>query len=208
MTGMWQEPLHCQDQPDESFVHSGLYGAYLGEFSWNGYPAVGSLSQTVATMAHQQYLISFWLTCIPDSQGVTTNNEFAAKWNNSTLYAQNNLSAVGWTNLQFIAPAISTSTTLEFDFNNDPGSFGLDDVTVEPIPAPILNTAEVSGGDITLSWNAFLNIPYVIQSTTNLDGPGWADVGSSILATNAVMNVSMPIGNAPAEFYRVAISPR
>ena len=139
---------------------------------------------------------------------MTTNNEFAAKWNNSTLYAQANLTAFGWTNLQFVAPATSTSTTLEFDFNNDPGAFGLDDVTVEPVPAPILNNAAVSGGNLTFSWNAFMNVSYVIQSTTNLDGSSWANLGGSILATNNVMNISIPIGNAPAGFYRVAMSPQ
>jgi hypothetical protein len=193
-------------QPDGLFVHSGLYGAYLGEWAWNGNPAVGSLSQTVATTASQQYLVSFWLTCVPDEQGVTTNNEFIAKWNNSTLYAGTNLNALGWTNLQFVAPSTTTSTTLEFDFNNDPGAFGLDDVTVEPVPAPILNAAAVSGGNVTLNWNAFLNVGYVVQSTTSLIQPSWANLGTSILATNTVMSVSIPTGNAPAKFYRVAIS--
>ena len=193
-------------QPDELFVHSGLYGAYLGEYSWNGYPAEGSLSQAVATTANQQYLVSFWLTCVSDNQGTTAPNDFAAKWNGSTLYTQTNLGAFGWTNLQFVAPATSTSTPLEFDFNNVPGAFGLDDVTVEPVPAPILNTPVVSGGNITFSWNAFVNVSYIIQSTTNLDGSSWANLGSSILATNNVMTVSVPIGNAPAGFYRVAIS--
>jgi subtilase family serine protease len=195
-------------QPDRLFVHSGLYGAYLGEYSWNGYPAVGSLLQTVATKPSQQYLVSFWLTCVPDNQGVTTNNDFAAKWNNSTLYAQTNLGASGWTNLQFVVPATTASTKLEFDFNNDPGAFGLDNITVEPVPAPILNTAAVSGGNITFSWNAILNVSYVVQSTTNLNGSNWTNLGSSILATNNVMNISIPIGNAPAAFYRVAISPQ
>ena len=195
-------------QPDGLFVRSGLYGAYLGEYAWDGYPAVGSLSQTVATSANQQYLVSFWLTCVPDAQGMTTNNEFLAKWNNSALYAQTNLNASGWTNLQFVVPATTTSTTLEFDFNNDPGAFGLDDVTVEPVPAPVLNTAAVSDGNITFSWNAFLNVSYDIQSTTNLDGAGWTQFSNSILATNTVMNVSIPIGDAREGFYRVTISPQ
>ena len=82
-------------QSDGLFVHSGLYGAYLGEWAWDGYPAVGSLSQTVATTADQPYLVSFWLTCVPDDQGVTTNNQFIAKWNNSTLYARTNLHCFG-----------------------------------------------------------------------------------------------------------------
>jgi subtilase family serine protease len=195
-------------QPDELFVHSGLYGAYLGEWAWNSDPAVGSLSQIVATTVNQQYLVSFWLTCVPDDQGVTTNNEFIAQWNNSTLYAGTNLSALGWTHLQFVVPAITTSTTLEFDFNNDPGAFGLDDITVEPVPPPLLNAAADSSDMVSLSWNAYLNVPYVIQATANLIRPNWANLGGSFFATNNVMNISIPIGNAPAQFFRVAFSPK
>jgi hypothetical protein len=194
-------------QSDGLFVRSGLYGAYLGEWAWDGSPAVGSLSQTVATTTNQQYLVSFWLTCVPNSQGVTTNNEFIARWNKLMLYAGSNLPAFGWTNLQFVIPAATMSTTLEFEFNNDPGAFGLDDVTVEPVPAAVLNTAAVSGGTVTLRWNAFLNASYVVQSTTNLNLSGWANLGNSILATNTSMSVSLPTGKAPANFYRVALSP-
>jgi hypothetical protein len=194
-------------QPDGLFVHSGLYGAYLGEWAWSGYPAVGSLSQTVPTAASSLYLVSFWLTCVPDDQGTTTNNEFIAKWNNSPLYAATNLNAFGWTNWQFVVPATTRNTTLEFDFNNDPGAFGLDNVMVEPVPAPIVNAAAVSGTNVTLSWNSFPNVWYVIQSTTNLTRPNWANVGPAILVTNKVMNISIPTGNAPGIYYRVAILP-
>ena len=76
---------------------------------------------------------------------------------------------------------------------------------MEPVPAPVLNTAVVSGGNLTFSWNAFVNLSYDIQSTTNLAGSSWVKLGSSIRATNNVMNISIPIGNAPAGFYRVAI---
>jgi len=193
-------------QPDGQFVCSGIYGAYLGEWAWSGYPAVGSLSQTVPT-TNLPYLISFWLTCVPDDNGVTTNNEFIAKWNNSTIYAGTNLNAFGWTNLQFVIPATNTSTKLEFDFNNDPGAFGLDDVTVEPVPGPMVGAAAVSGGTVTLSWNAYLNVSYVVQSITDLNRSSWANVGSAILATNNVMHVSVPVGTASAKLYRVAISP-
>jgi hypothetical protein len=194
-------------QPDGLFVRSGLYGAYLGEWAWEGYPAVGSLSQTVTTSTNQQYLVSFWMTCVPDDQGVTTNNAFIAKWNKTTLYAGSNLSASGWTNMQFVIAATTTSTKLEFDFNHVPGAFGLDDVTVEPVPAPIIKAASVSAGNVTLSWNAYLNVPYVVQSTTNFNQSGWANLGGTILATNKVMNVAIPAGSARAKFYRVVLSP-
>ncbi len=194
-------------QPDGLFVRSGLYGAYLGEWSWNGYPAVGSLSQSVATTTNQKYLVSFWLTCIPDDQGVTTNNQFMAKWNNTKLYARTNLNAFGWTNLQFVVPATAARTALEFDFNNDPGAFGLDDVSVQTVPRPVLNSAAISNGKIALSWGAFMNASYQIQSSTNLGVSGWSNLGSAILATNNSVNLSLPIGNAQKQFYRVVLSP-
>ena len=194
-------------QPDGLFVRSGLYGAYLGEWAWNGYPAVGSLAQSVATSVNQKYLVSFGLTCVPDDTGTTTNNLFIAKWNNVPLYAHTNLNAFGWTNLQFVVPATTASTKLEFDFNNDPGAFGLDDVTVQTLPAPVITSAAVAGGNFSFTWNAFANVSYLVQSTTNLVGSSWTNWGSAILATNNVMSVAVPVGSAPAKFFRVAIAP-
>jgi hypothetical protein len=189
-------------QPDTLFVHSGIYGGYLGEW-----PDNGRLSQSVPTIAGQRLLVSFWLTGVPDDQGSTTPNGFAAKWNGSTLYTATNLPAFGWTNRQFIVSSPGTSGILEFDFNNTPGAFGLDDVTVQTLPAPALSSTAVSGSNIAFNWNALLNVSYQIQSCTNLATLNWANVGSAILATNSVMHVSLPIGNAPNQFYRVAMLP-
>ena len=97
---------------------------------------------------------------------------------------------------------------MEFDFNNTPGAFGLDDVTVETIPAPILNSAVVSGGNIAFSWSAIMNASYVIQSTTNLGKSGWTNLGGPILATSNVMNASVPMSNATVRFFRVAKLPQ
>ncbi|HWC58245.1 MAG TPA: hypothetical protein VHC44_01025, partial [Verrucomicrobiae bacterium] len=187
--------------PDQMFVHSGLYGGYLGQW-----PTNAVLSQTVPTPAGQSLLVSFWLTSLFDDQGQTTPNGFAAKWNGSTLFTGTNLPAFGWTNVQYIVPSAGANGTLEFDFNNTPGAFGLDDVTVQTVPAPVLSSTLVSGGNITFSWNAILNVPYSIQSAANLDGSGWSNVGNPIVATNTVMNISIPIGSAPQGFYRVIMS--
>jgi hypothetical protein len=198
-------------QPDAQFVRSGLYGGYLGEFHWTNevgvvFPAVGSLSQAVATTASQQYLVSFWLTCVPDSSGVTTNNEFIAKWNNSTLYAQTNLIAFGWTNLQFVAPATSAGTTLEFDFNNDPGAFGLDDVTVEPVPAPVFQPVVRTGGTINLTWSSIPNVSYQVQSAGSLSNPTWTNV-IKVTAAGNLTSTTQPIGSAKQQFYQVILLP-
>ena len=188
--------------PDQIFVHSGLYGGYLGQW-----PTNATLSQTVPTPAGQRLLVSFWLMSVFNDPGETTPDGFAAKWNGSTLFNGTNLPASGWTNMQYIVSSAGANGTLEFDFNNTPGAFGLDDVTVETIPAPVLSSTIVSGGNINFSWNAILNVPYAIQSAANLNGSGWTNIGTSIIATNTLMNVSMPIGSAPTGFYRVVMSP-
>jgi hypothetical protein len=188
---------------DELFVQSGLYGAYLGEFLWGVYPAVGTLSQTVATAPHQQYLISFWLTCVADSQGQTSGNLFAAKWNGSALYARTNLPALGWTNLQFAAPATAVITTLEFDFRHDPGAFGLDDVRVEPVPPPVIQALSFAGGNVNLTWSSYPNLAYKVQAASAL-GAAWNDV-TTVTATGKLTSASAPSGSQ--SFYRVLLLP-
>jgi hypothetical protein len=187
-------------QPDGQFVCSGLYGAYLGEFAWEGNPAVGSLSQAVATTANQQYLVSFWLTSVP-YQGTTIPNHFIAKWNGSTLYAQTNLNAFGWTNLQFGVPATAARTTLEFDFNNVPGAFGLDDVTVQAFLGPVL-TVNPSGTGVVISWP--LNASsYGLFSATNLAPPVvWSSVSQQSVTNGLVISVTVP-HTGGAKFFRL-----
>lgn len=193
-------------EPDELFVHSGIWGAYLGQWPYNGEPGNGALSQTVPTTAGQPLLVSFWVTSIPDENNDPAMNDFAVSWNGSTLFIQTNLTVSVWTNMQYIVSSAGASGTLQFEFNNTPGAFGLDDISVQTVPGPILNSTVVSGGDIAFSWSAFPNVSYQIQSTTNLGTSGWTDLGSPILATNNVVNVSVPVGNAPERFYRVVIN--
>lgn len=187
-------------QPDALFVRSGLYGGYLGVW-----PNNGTLSQSLPTVAGRQLLVSFWLTSVSDEHGKTTPNAFAAKWNGATLFQGTNLPAFGWTNLQYVVYPTSSTGTLAFSFNNTPGAFGLDDVTVQPVPAPVLNSAAVSGRNVAFSWTAYPNASYVIQATTNIGRSAWTTIGSPAVATNSVMSVTLPIANSPAQFYRVAI---
>jgi hypothetical protein len=192
---------------DWLFVHSGLYGAYLGQWAWAGDPAVGSLSHDVSTAAGQQYLVSFWLTSVADSSGETTPNSFAARWNGSTLYGQTNLAAFGWTNLQFVVPATAASTTLEFDFDNVPGAFGLDDVSVETVPAPVFQSVTLTGSIITLTWSGIANRSYQVQSTSDLSNPKWTDVAAAVTAPGDVVSAPEAISTASQQYYRVILLP-
>jgi hypothetical protein len=192
--------------PDGVFVHSGLYGAYLGEWAWDGDPAIGSLSQAVATKPGQQYLVSFWLTSIA-VEGATNENEFVASWNGSALYAQTNLDAFGWTNLQYVVPATGKIALLEFDFNNVPAAFGLDDVRVETVPAPVFQSATLTGGNITFTWNGLANLSYQLQSASNLSNPNWTNVATPITAPGVLVSASEPVSSASPQFYRVLLLP-
>jgi subtilase family serine protease len=190
--------------PDELFVHSGLYGGYFGQS--NGVSSDAILSQTVATQPGQRYLVSFWLTCVARN-GTNTPNNFTAKWNNSNLFSKTNLNPFGWTNMTYIVNATGTSTALSFAFLQNPGAFGLDDVTVETVPAPVVRSVTMSGGNVTLTWGSFSNLTYQVQTSATLINPTWSNVGSPITATNNLTTATESTGAAPQRFYRVALLP-
>jgi hypothetical protein len=78
---------------------------------------------------------------------------------------------------------------------------------VQSVPGPTLSSTVLANGSINFSWNAIVNTPYAIQAAPDL-GAGWTTVGNVIIATNTVMNISIPIGTAPKGFYRVVMSPQ
>ncbi|MGD0410376.1 MAG: protease pro-enzyme activation domain-containing protein [Verrucomicrobiota bacterium] len=192
---------------DWQFVHSGLYGAYLGESSPDGSLSDGSLSQAVATIPGQEYLVSCWLTSFA-YQGSTIPNDFAVKWNGVTLYAQTNLDAFGWTNLQFVVPATADRTTLEFDFSNVQSAFGFDDVSVQTAPAPVLQSVTLADGVLTFTWSGMAGLSYQVQSAGNLSNPNWTNVGAAVTAAGDLVSASESFSKAsPQQFYRVALLP-
>jgi hypothetical protein len=160
----------------------------------------------VATTPGEQILVSFWLTSVP-YQGGTTPNDFTVKWNGNVLFTATNLPAFGWTNMQYVVAGANAGSSLEFDFANVPGAFGLDDVTVENVPKPDFQSASVARGAINLTWNTFPNASYQVQSTTNLAGLNWTNVAGTLASTGNVMSASEPIVPGPQRFYRVMMLP-
>jgi len=144
---------------------------------------------------------------VADSSGDTTLNSFAARWNGSALYDQTNLNAFGWTNLQFVVPATTASTTLEFDFDNVPAGFGLDDVSVGTVPAPALQSVTLTSGHITFTWNGVANSSYQVQSASDLTNPNWTNVAATVTASGNIVSASEPIGATSQQFYRVILLP-
>jgi hypothetical protein len=170
------------------YAHSGTYGAELGPSGSLGY-----LSQTLATVPGQIYLLSFWVENFGN-----TNNELSVAWNGSTLYDQFNLPVFGWSNYVFAVTATNTSMVLQFGFRNDPVYFGFDDISVTPLCAGLtfdtFGAEAVPAGYGGLTWSNFIvldGVHYVsnpsgyaagVVSTNNVVYNGF---GSAASITNA-----------------------
>jgi len=186
--------LGCYVTTGSPYVHSGLCGAELGPAGSPGY-----LSQTFATTAGQNYVVSCWLYC----DGATPN-EFAVFWNDVRLFDQQNIGATLWTNLIFQAGATTASAVLTFGFINDPSYFGLDDIAV--YPAPQLGPVTASNGTINFSWSAQSGQLYQVQYSTNLSLNSWVNLGGVLSTTNSSITAADTPGSL-MRFYRLLLVP-
>jgi hypothetical protein len=127
--------------------HSGTYSAYFGQAS-----GLVDLSQTVTTVPGQSYYLSFW---IGNHAGTTPQNEFQLTWGSTTPIDNFNVNSMAWTQIQGVVVATQTQTLLQFGFNNVPGWWNLDDVsltaTPEPATAAMLGLAALALA--ALRWN-------------------------------------------------------
>jgi subtilase family serine protease len=181
-----------------NFIHSGAYGAFLGDIQ------IATLSQTLNTFPGQGYLLSFWLAN-PVSGSV---QQFLVNWNtNSTstnrIYYFTSPPVLPWTNITMVVTATGTNATLQLDARNDPDGFGLDDVTLIPIPAPSFRTVTETNNLLQFSWNSLAGVAYQLQFSTNLLTTNWVNLGAAINATNSTATTTNSIGPDPQRFYRI-----
>jgi hypothetical protein len=185
-------------------VHSGSYGAFLGDSQ------LASLSQTLTTVPGQYYLVSLWL----DNPDSGSGQQFSLNWNASGSSPSTPVSFPSpapftWTNLQFLASATSTNTVLQFQAENDTSYFGLDDVSVIPVPAPAVQLTPQSGGALQLSWLTAPGLTYQLQYKTNMAQDAWLPLGEPFVATNSTSSL-LDTNSAtvdPQRFYRLALHP-
>lgn len=90
----------------------------------------GGFSQTLPTLPGRFYNISFDFQ--PDGG---TPSDFSALFGTSTLMSVTNPAASAYQVLSFTRPATSSSTTIAFNFRDDPGFLKLDSVSVA-VPEP------------------------------------------------------------------------
>jgi hypothetical protein len=184
------------------YAHSGSYGAALGPGGTLGY-----LTQFLPTTPGQGYVLALWLDS-PNVTGSYTPNEFSVSWNGATLFDQVNIGEIGWTNLQFLVSATSYTTALRFGFRDDPTYLSLDEVSVTPFPAQVLQTVTATGTNFSLAWGATTGLTYQVQYRTNLLSGTWSNLGKTILATNANLTVTdtNALRVAPQRYYRFKIT--
>jgi subtilase family serine protease len=180
-------------------VHSGSYGAFLGDNQ------VATLSQTFSTMPGQNYLLSFWL----DNPGSGSIQQFSVRWNGTSLSSLINPPAFSWTNYQFIVTATNASSVLQFAVENDPDYFGLDDVSLAPIPAATFGPAVKTADNFSLTWNTASGLTYQVQYTTDLIQPNWVNLGAPVMATGNSLTItdSGADSSTTQRFYRLTQAP-
>jgi hypothetical protein len=123
--------------------HSGTYAADLGQ---TGSP--GILQQVLTTPAADTYTLSFWLAVEPNGPP----NEFEILWNGTTVLADM-VNMAGQAYQEYIFSGLtslggSDVSILTFSFQNDPGFFHLDDVSVDVAAVPLPPSALLLGSGL------------------------------------------------------------
>jgi hypothetical protein len=108
-------------------VFQGKCSAFFGPVG-----SIGGISQALSTVAGQSYQISFALSS-PDGG---TPASFSALFGGNTLINLTNPPASTFVVYNFTSTAGSASTTLAFNFRDDPGFMFLDAVSVDAVPEP------------------------------------------------------------------------
>jgi len=107
-------------------VDSGNCSAFFGPIG-----SIGGIEQNVTTVAGQEYRILFSLM----TDGGNPSS-FSATFGTATLLSLTNPPASPMTDYAISALATSNSTTLSFQFRDDPGFAFLDSISVVPVPEP------------------------------------------------------------------------
>ena len=116
----------------EMFItNAAEHGGYAADIGNVG--TQGMLSQTLKTVAGQQYELTFWLASVKAGSG----ENFSASAGGHQVYNETNPTAHGYVEHTIDFTATSSSTALQFQGQNDPGDWHLDNVSVVGISAHV-----------------------------------------------------------------------
>jgi hypothetical protein len=194
LTGNTNETAVVEDSP---YTYAGIYGVQSG--------SVGSpvyISQSLATVPGQAYLISCWVN---NPEG-STPNEFLLTWQGTNLVHLTNITATNWSNIEATAVATGAGTLLTFGMQDNTGFLGLDDIVVAPVAQPSFRKIEPAAGVIVFQWSTYAGLAYQLQYATRLASNSWIDLGGPIIASNTVLTATDSLTNAQ-RFYRLLLLP-
>lgn len=123
-------------------VHSGVYSVWFGDID-----GMTHISQTIATIPGQSYLLTFWI-CNTDDPELPPQNRAELWWDGTLIESGTDAGTFNWIEVTNLLPATESSTVLEFAFNNAPGFWKLDDVSLSWVPEPA--TFALSGAALCL----------------------------------------------------------
>jgi hypothetical protein len=98
---------------------------------------------------------------------------------------------------------------LQFAVESDSGYFGLDDVSVTPVP-PLAFMSYGYGSStngFAVAWPSLAGLNYVVQYTTNLALGLWQDLCPIVATTNVTSCVDTNAGGDGQRFYQLMLAP-
>ena len=185
-------------------AHGGSWGMFMGDVQ------LATISQTLTTVPGQSYLLSFWINNPVDG----FDQEFHAGWNPDGDPADPVYDLVGpgilpWTHLQWVVTASAPRTVLWLAAQNSAYGFGVDDVSVTPIPPVAIRSVARDGDVVVLGWRTAPGLPYQVQFKAALEDADWTDLGAPVIpAGDDATAVDTPdAGDAAGRFYRLVPVP-
>jgi hypothetical protein len=123
---------------------------------------------------------------------------------------------ITWTPSQNQSPGTYTLTTVVI--NTDPydlvnpqlsatNSFTVTVNNSSSVPAPMIQSINVSNGIVTITWSAVAGSTYMLEGNDDPTGTNWNDVPPPVAATGPTATATDNAGAAPQRFYRVRLLP-
>ena len=121
--------------------HTGYSDMWFGAPDW----CMPSVSQTLATVVGQSYLLDYWLNLNINYVQYPIDNSLIVNVGGSNAFS-GAITNYSWTEFQYAFTATDPSgTVLEFFGTNPPGGTELDDVSVTAVPEPASMTLLATG---------------------------------------------------------------
>ena len=88
---------------------------------------------------------------------------------------------------------------------NSPSFFGIDDVSVQRVTPPLLQSVARNGNAISFTRSAVSGQNFQVQHKTNLNQSTWMNLGNQVTATGTTATFSHNLTTDTQRFYRIIL---